>query len=271
MHYVQVNKNYFQKVYANGKKKRISRNEYLEKNTQKGGDDQIQIEYDSKTYNYQMGATNKEVKTYTCNKWNEPILKSDFVKNAIININGKNFPLCKKKDQSDSCESKGLFGTDSLISRKSNRDYNYYNTYIIWNGINYIKDWAVKQGMNFTPNNANQNTLSLTQNIATQNNAYPNIAPPNNTTPNNAGQSGGMTTGAEIGTIIGFVIYIVACVLLPKTGEGKFWCIFWFFWLLTQFSSSSGGSENKLPKKNLTKEEKNKIANDIKNQNIKIL
>ena len=40
MHYKKVSENYFQKIYANGTKKRISRKEYLEKiKKQKGGED----------------------------------------------------------------------------------------------------------------------------------------------------------------------------------------------------------------------------------------
>ena len=124
MHYVQVNKNYFQKVYANGNKKRISRNEYLEKTKQKGGNDQIKIEYDGKTYNYQMGATNN-IKTGMA-----PKLKSDFVKNAKIKIGNSEFPLCNIKPDGE-CESKGLFGTNSLISRKNKRDVNVYNNNFI--------------------------------------------------------------------------------------------------------------------------------------------
>ena len=99
--------------------------------------------------------------------------------------------------------------------------------------------------------------------------AFKRAIPQNNATQNNTPQSGGMTTGAEIATIIGFVIYIVACVLLPKTGEGKFWCIFWFIALLNASSSSSGGSESELLKKNLTKDEKNKIAKEIKDKILK--
>ena len=38
MHYKKVNENYFQKIYANGTKKRISRKEYLDKIKQKGGE-----------------------------------------------------------------------------------------------------------------------------------------------------------------------------------------------------------------------------------------
>lgn len=126
MHYVQVNKNYFQKVYANGTKKRISRNEYLEKTKQKGGNDQIKIEYDGKTYNYQMGATNN-IKTGMA-----PKLKSDFVKNAKIKIGDKEFPLCDKESDGK-CKSKGFFklDTNSLISRKNKRDVNVYNNNFI--------------------------------------------------------------------------------------------------------------------------------------------
>ena len=120
MHYVQVNKNYFQKVYANGNKKRISRNEYLEKTTQKGGNDTIKIIYDGKTYNYQMDAANN-IKTGMA-----PKLKSDFVKNAEIIIGNKEFKL-----QSD---------TISLLSRKNNLDKNTYNNYIILKKLGSIID-----------------------------------------------------------------------------------------------------------------------------------
>ena len=120
MHYVQVNKNYFQKVYANGNKKRISRNEYLEKTTQKGGNDTIKIIYDGKTYNYQMGATNN-IKTKMA-----PKLKTDFVKKATIKINETEYKL-----QS---------GTINLLSRKNNLDKNTYNNYIILEKLGNIID-----------------------------------------------------------------------------------------------------------------------------------
>ena len=126
MHYVQVNKNYFQKVYANGNKKRISRNEYLEKTKQKGGSNtSIEIKLYGKIYNYQMDATNN-IKTGMA-----PKLKSDFVKEAMIKIDDKEFPLCNKKKPDDECESKRLFGTNSLISRKNKRDVNVYNNNFI--------------------------------------------------------------------------------------------------------------------------------------------
>ena len=42
VNYFQVSDNYFKKVYANGKYKRVSKAEYLSKNSKKGGQNGIE-------------------------------------------------------------------------------------------------------------------------------------------------------------------------------------------------------------------------------------
>ena len=107
MHYKKVNENYFQKIYANGTKKRISRKEYLDKiKKQKGGvekfylitsnnnktkigskdpnsQNMIQITMDGDVYNYYKVQNESKVQTgsggKTCENINSLCKEDDFI------------------------------------------------------------------------------------------------------------------------------------------------------------------------------------------------